>query len=157
MTEVELLSVFSHIVNNSDSSHEKYNFFGPIIVEIIPALVATIAVYPLQSKLWLWGCLISHISSYLVQEIQLNDAKYQLLQFCFHAFIAILTAAKHLDHVIKSSTNQNQGHCPKWQPPLLIILSLTFFYFPLRHYFVTKINVPLHLYYWCIDFNWPLK
>lgn len=60
VSKVELLGVFSGVVDHTHSSYEVYHLFSCGIVQVVPTLVTSVAVDPLQPQLAAWRRLIRH-------------------------------------------------------------------------------------------------
>lgn len=60
VSQVKLLRVFSGVVNHSDSSHEIHDLLPGGVVQVIPALMSSVPMNPLQPQLTVGSRLICH-------------------------------------------------------------------------------------------------
>lgn len=60
VSQVKLLCVFSGVVNHSDSSHEIHDLLPRGVVQVIPALMSSVSMNPLQPQLTAGSRLICH-------------------------------------------------------------------------------------------------
>lgn len=61
MPQEELLGVFSSVVDHAHPCHEIYQLLPRGVVQVVPALVASVAVDPLQPELAARRCFIRHV------------------------------------------------------------------------------------------------
>lgn len=62
MSQVELLGVVSGVVDHTHPSHKVNHLFPGSVVQVVPTLVASVSVDPLQPQLAAWSRLIRHVS-----------------------------------------------------------------------------------------------
>lgn len=61
VSQVELLGVFSGVVDHAHPGHKVHHLFSCGVVQVITTLVASVSVDPLQSQLAARRCLIRHV------------------------------------------------------------------------------------------------
>jgi len=60
VSQEEPLSVIMDVIDHPNTCHEVYDFSGRCVEKIVAALMAPVAIYPLQAKLTLRCSLIRH-------------------------------------------------------------------------------------------------
>ena len=68
MTKKESLLLVRRVLNHTYSGHEIHHLSRSSVVQVVAALVATVAVDPFQSKLAGGCCLVGHFSQHLLED-----------------------------------------------------------------------------------------
>ena len=64
--------MFGNVENDADSSHEVDNLICGRIPQIVSALVASVAIDPLESQLRFRSCFVRHFISFVAKKHQKN-------------------------------------------------------------------------------------